>query len=153
LPRSNDSSPGFLASSPRRLRVRRAPIAVSWRYRPKQQPERTRFRVPPVDAPNVNGARLFGLVAGNLGDEVGPPDIATLRSDIDAGRVSALYVFDPGPEGSLGETKWILDARRAGDLEARVGLNPLEELPLPDQRPPAGHLHGGSLDAGERRGE
>ena len=41
-------------------------ISVSWRYRPKSQPDGTKFKVPPVDAPNVNGARLFGLVKGNV---------------------------------------------------------------------------------------
>ena len=30
--------------------------------------------------------------------------------------VSALYVFDPGPAGSLGDVRWILDARAAGKL-------------------------------------
>ena len=32
------------------------------------------------------------------------------------GRVSALYVFDPGPEGSIGDTSWIVEARARGDL-------------------------------------
>jgi predicted molibdopterin-dependent oxidoreductase YjgC len=43
-----------------------------------------------------------------------------LRADVEAGRVSALYVFDPGPEGSLGETDWILDARAVGKLPLLV---------------------------------
>jgi predicted molibdopterin-dependent oxidoreductase YjgC len=30
--------------------------------------------------------------------------------------VAALYVFDPGPEGSIGDIQWILDARAAGQL-------------------------------------
>src|SRR5437588_322058 len=34
-------------------------IAVGWRYREKTQPKDTKFKVPAVDAPNVNGARLF----------------------------------------------------------------------------------------------
>ena len=37
-------------------------IAVSWRVAPKAQPEGTTFKVPAVDAPNINGARAFGLV-------------------------------------------------------------------------------------------
>src|SRR5207247_5735575 len=37
-------------------------IAVSWRHEPKSQPEHTTFKVPAVDAPNVNGARVRGLV-------------------------------------------------------------------------------------------
>jgi anaerobic selenocysteine-containing dehydrogenase len=35
---------------------------------------------------------------------------------VEAGRVTALYVFDPGPEGSLGDTAWIVEARKRGTL-------------------------------------
>jgi NADH-quinone oxidoreductase subunit G len=95
-------------------------ITVSWRYRHKPQPDGTKFKVPPVDAPNVNGARLFGLVAGAPGDEVGEADIRALRRAVEAGEVSALYVFDPGPEGSIGDTSWILEARTRGTLPLLV---------------------------------
>ena len=91
-------------------------ISVSWRTTPKAQPPDTKFIVPPVDAPNVNGARLLGLVAGTVADRQGEPDLDTLRSAIDARQVSALYVFDPGPSGSLGDVHWILEARAAGRL-------------------------------------
>src|SRR5581483_3065510 len=97
-----------------------AGVTVSWRYRPKTQPAGTRFTVPPVDAPNVAGARIFGLLPGAPGDEVGAPDTAPLRQAIDGGRVSALYVFDPGPEGTLGDMSWILDARARGLLPLLV---------------------------------
>jgi NADH-quinone oxidoreductase subunit G len=95
-------------------------ITLSWRYNPKRQPPRTKFRVPAVDAPNVNGARLFGLVPGGLNDEQGPADTADLRAAVEAGKVSGLYVFDPGPDGSIGETQWILDARATGKLPLLV---------------------------------
>jgi anaerobic selenocysteine-containing dehydrogenase len=72
--------------------------------------------VPAVDAPNVNGARIFGLVEGAVGDPVAPADLSRLQRRVEAGGVSALYVFDPGPEGSLGPVQWILDARRRGQL-------------------------------------
>jgi len=91
-------------------------ITVSWRYQPKSQPEPTTFKVPPVDAPNVNGARSFGFVGGKLADEVTQADVSALRAAVDAGQVSALYVFDPGPEGSIGDTDWILRARARGVL-------------------------------------
>jgi len=91
-------------------------ISVGWRYRPKVQPADTKFKVPPVDAPNVNGARLFGLVAGSAADAVAEPDLAALKEAVAGGRVSALYVFDPGPEGSIGDSSWILDARTRGLL-------------------------------------
>jgi NADH-quinone oxidoreductase subunit G len=94
-----------------------AAIDVSWRVQVKDQPERTKFRVPAVDAPNVTGARLLGLVGGNPLDPIGEADVSALRAAVEAGRVAALYVFDPGPEGSLGAaTKWILEARRGGKL-------------------------------------
>jgi NADH-quinone oxidoreductase subunit G len=91
-------------------------ISVSWPYRPKVQPADTTFKVPPVDAPNVNGARLFGLVNGHMGDAVGEPDLTGLKNAVAAGGVSALYIFDPGPDGSIGDTSWILEARARGAL-------------------------------------
>jgi len=94
----------------------RRAMTVSWRYREKPQPEQTKFKVPPVDAPNVNGARLFGLVPGHIGDAAGEADVTALRQAVESGQVRALYIFDPGPEGSLGATQWILDARAAGRL-------------------------------------
>src|SRR5262249_3930524 len=95
-------------------------ITTSWRYREKPQPDNTKFKVPAVDAPNVNGARLFGLVPGEVGAPVGPADVSALRQAVEAGQVRALYVFDPGPEGSLGETQWIADARAAGKLDLLI---------------------------------
>jgi NADH-quinone oxidoreductase subunit G len=93
-------------------------IAVSWRTTPKVQPAGSKFMVPEVDAPNVNGARLLGLAdstTGNAGIAAG----AALKTAVEAGHVSALYVFDPGPEGSLGAAEnidWIVDARARGTL-------------------------------------
>ena len=95
-------------------------ISVAWRYREKPQPAGTKFRVPPVDAPNVNGARMLGLAPGTPGAETGESDVSALRQAVEAGRVSALYVFDPGPEGSIGDTKWIVDARASGTLPLLV---------------------------------
>src|SRR5262249_24784292 len=82
-------------------------VTVAWTAREKVQPPSSKFKVPAVDAPNVAGARLFGL-AGS-GDTA---DLSALRQAVEAGRVTALYVFDPGPEGSLGDTQWIADARK-----------------------------------------
>jgi NADH-quinone oxidoreductase subunit G len=91
-------------------------ISVSWRHREKPQPEASKFKVPAVDAPNVNGARIFGLVPGVIGTDVRDADVTGLRHAVEAGRVTALYVFDPGPDGSLGDTSWIVDARGRGTL-------------------------------------
>jgi NADH-quinone oxidoreductase subunit G len=90
-------------------------ISVTWHYQPKPQPDGAKFKVPPVDAPNVNGAKLFGLVNGGLSDEVGEADISALKEAVARGDVSALYVFDPGPE-TLGDSSWITEARALGTL-------------------------------------
>lgn len=95
-------------------------MSISWRYRPKTQPPHTRFKVPAVDAPNVAGARLLGLIGGAIDEPVEAADLAALRTAVEAGRVSALYVFDPGPDGSLGDTQWIADARVAGKLSLLI---------------------------------
>jgi NADH-quinone oxidoreductase subunit G len=95
-------------------------LHVSWRRRPKAQPEHAKFKVPPTEAPNVAGARLFGLVAGGPTDEVPEADLSSLRQAVQSGRVGALYVFDPGPDGSLGDARWIIDARAQGILPLLV---------------------------------
>ncbi len=103
-------------------------ISMSWRVTTKTQPAGTTFKVPEVDAPNVQGAHILGLVgqvglegqvgrASRAGNEA---DVAALKAAVAAGRVSALYVFDPGPDGSIGDTQWILDARAAGKLPLLV---------------------------------
>jgi predicted molibdopterin-dependent oxidoreductase YjgC len=59
---------------------------------------------------------MLGLTAGAPGDEVQEADISALRQAVEAGRVAALYVFDSGPEGSIGDTGWIVEARKRGAL-------------------------------------
>jgi NADH-quinone oxidoreductase subunit G len=91
-------------------------IAVSWRHQDKAQPANTEFRVPPIDAPNVAGARDAGLAVGD-GQR---PDTSALRREVEAGRVAALYVFDPGPDGSIGDLSWVVAARQAGTLRLLI---------------------------------
>src|SRR6185369_16302770 len=51
-------------------------ISVGWRFAPKSQPPDTTFKVPAVDAPNVTGARLLGLLpAADAADPV-PADLS-----------------------------------------------------------------------------
>ncbi len=97
-----------------------ASISVGWRVSEKQQPAKTTFKVPTVDAPNVNGARLFGLAPGVVGDAQGPADLSALQAEVAAGRVSALYVYDPGFAGSIGDVQWIVEARKSGRLPLLV---------------------------------
>jgi NADH-quinone oxidoreductase subunit G len=91
-------------------------IAVSWRYREKEQPSNTQFRVPPVEAPNVAGARDLGLVGSAVNPSTGKPDVGALRNAVEGGRIGALYVLDPGPDGSIGDGSWVVEARRSGAL-------------------------------------
>jgi NADH-quinone oxidoreductase subunit G len=89
-------------------------VAISWRTRAKPQPPNTKFKIPPVDAPNVRGAADLGFPAKATAN--GEPDLSSFRQKIEAGAVKALYVFDPGPAGSIGDLSWVIDARRSGKL-------------------------------------
>jgi NADH-quinone oxidoreductase subunit G len=89
-------------------------VAISWRTRPKPQHPNTKFKVPPVDAPNVKGAQDLGFPA-KAGPN-GEADLSAFRKSVESGGVKALFVFDPGPEGSIGDVSWIVDARRSGTL-------------------------------------
>ena len=93
-------------------------IAVSWKTSTKEQPANTKFKVPVADAPNVNGARDLGLPVGGGND--GAPDLAVIRQAVEAGRVPALYVFDPGPAGSIGDLSWVVAARQSGTLSLLI---------------------------------
>ena len=92
-------------------------IAVSWTVTEKKQPAGTKFVVPSVNAPNVTGARDLGLP---VGDGTSGPDLTALRRAIEAGQVPALYVVDPGPEGSMGDVAWVAAARQSGKLSLLV---------------------------------
>jgi predicted molibdopterin-dependent oxidoreductase YjgC len=70
-----------------------------------------------VDAPNVRGARDLGFA---VGEGSGPADLSALQADVDAGRAQVLYVYDPGPDGTIGDTDWIIAARQAGRIKTLV---------------------------------
>ncbi len=93
-------------------------VTVAWTASVKAQPATTKFKVPATDAPNVSGARDVGLTVTPAAD--GSADLSSLRDAVEGGRVSALYVVDPGPEGSIGDTSWIVAARQAGTLPLLV---------------------------------
>jgi NADH-quinone oxidoreductase subunit G len=87
---------------------------VCWTGSEKPQPPGTKFKVPRTDAPNVNGARDLGFAVGPGND--GEPDLGSLRSAVEGGRIRAVYVIDPGPERSIGDLSWLVAARRSGVL-------------------------------------
>jgi NADH-quinone oxidoreductase subunit G len=91
-----------------------AGVAVTWRTRPKPQPPNVKFKIPPIDAPNVRGAQDLGFPV--RASTEGEADISGFLAEVEAGRVRALYVFDPGPDGSLGDLSWMIDAKRSGML-------------------------------------
>jgi len=90
---------------------------ITWRLREKPQPANTKFKVPAVDAPNVHGAKDLGFAIADAG---GPADVSTLKTSVEAGRVKVLYVLDLGPDGSIGDTDWILVARKAGKIATLI---------------------------------
>ncbi len=89
-------------------------VAISWRHREKPQPAGATFRIPAVDAPNVNGARDLGFPVRET--STGAADVAAFRTEFESGRATALYVVDPGPEGYIGDVSWIIEARKSGRL-------------------------------------
>jgi NADH-quinone oxidoreductase subunit G len=93
-------------------------VAVSWRRRVKPQPPNAKFKIPPIDAPNVNGARDLGFPVRATAS--GEPDLDAFRTHAAQGRMPLLYVFDPAPEGYIGDVSWIIDARRAGRIQTLI---------------------------------
>jgi len=93
-------------------------VSMSWQSSEKVQPKTTTFTVPAVDAPNVAGARAMGFRMPE--GAAAPPDLSALRAAVESGAVKALYVIDPGPEGSIGDVQWVIDARKAGRLPLLV---------------------------------
>jgi NADH-quinone oxidoreductase subunit G len=89
-------------------------VTLSWNHREKPQPAGAVFRISSTDAPNVNGARDLGFAVGRGND--GLADLASLRTAVEGGGVKALYVVDPGPDGSIGDVSWVVAARRSGKL-------------------------------------
>jgi NADH-quinone oxidoreductase subunit G len=98
-------------------------VAISWRTRAKPQPPGAKFKIPPVDAPNVKGAADLGFPVKATAN--GEPDLAAFRRQVEAGTVKALFVFDPGPAGSIGDVSWVIDARRSGTLPLLIVQAPL----------------------------
>jgi NADH-quinone oxidoreductase subunit G len=93
-------------------------VAISWRVREKPQPPNTQFRIPPIDAPNVTGAADLGFPVNRGGK--GEADLSAFRRQVESGAVKALYVFDPGPAGSIGDVGWVIEARKSGALALLV---------------------------------
>jgi NADH-quinone oxidoreductase subunit G len=111
-------------------------VDVSWTTSDKSQPARAKFRVSAVDAPNVAGARAFGFNVP-LGESA-RADLSALRGAVESGAVKALFVFDPGPDGSIGDVSWIVDARTTGTLahlivqcSVRTALASVADVVLP----------------------
>jgi NADH-quinone oxidoreductase subunit G len=93
-------------------------VTVTWTRSEKKQSPGAKFQVPATDAPNVNGARDLGYAVGAGND--GLPDLQALRTAVEGGRVKALYVLDPGPDGSIGDVSWLVAARASGALPLLV---------------------------------
>ncbi len=92
-------------------------VTIGWRFREKPQPPNTTFRIPAVDAPNLRGARDLGFETAAMD---GPADITDLQAAVETGSVKVLYVMDSGPDGSIGDTDWIVAARKAGKIATLI---------------------------------
>jgi len=92
-------------------------VAISWRTRHKPQPPRVKFVIPDVDAPNVNGASDLGFPVPRT--QTGA-DLSAFRRSVEQGAVKTLFVFDPGPDGSIGDVSWVIDARKTGKLQLLI---------------------------------
>ena len=112
-PRSRRAPTEEISRPPLRRFPRPGAISLAWRTSSKVQPANTKFKVSSVDAPNVNGARALNLLPGAVGDPQGRADVAALKAALETGNVTALYVFDPGPDGSIGDAR--MDCGRAGE--------------------------------------
>jgi NADH-quinone oxidoreductase subunit G len=93
-------------------------VAIGWRVREKPQPANTKFRIPNVDAPNVKGASDLGFPV-HVG-HAGEADLSVFRHQVESGAIKSLYVFDPGPAGSIGDLGWVVKARASGKLALLV---------------------------------
>jgi NADH-quinone oxidoreductase subunit G len=91
-----------------------ATITVSWKVSEKAQPEGAKLKVPPADAPNINGARDLGFPVPT--DDATPPDLKELRGLVEGGQIRALYILNSGPPGSVGDVSWVVAARESGRL-------------------------------------
>ena len=89
-------------------------VHVAWQRSDKAQTADTKFPVPATDAPNVMGAQDLGLTAQS--GPGGECDLSGLRAAIEQDRVAVLYILDPGPDGSMGDLGWVVDARKSGRL-------------------------------------
>ena len=70
----------------------------------------------------MRGARDLGFAVGAEGAAA---DVSALRNAVEAGQVGVLYVFDSGPDGSIGETDWVIAARAAGKIKTLIVQGPL----------------------------
>ena len=118
-----------------RARRRRAGrLAVTWTTSEKPQPADTKFTMPTVNAPNVAGARDAWPDLRGPGRGRRP---AALRADVEAGRVSALYVFDPGPEGRSATCRGLSRPALPAALPALIVQGVLMTALAPGRRPGA----------------
>jgi len=91
-----------------------AAVTLAWTSSDKPQPAGAKLKVSKANAPNINGARDLGFAVGPGND--GAPDVSRLRTAVESGQVKAVYVIDPGPDGSLGDVSWLVAARLNGTL-------------------------------------
>ena len=88
-------------------------VHVTWRRSEKQQPADTKFRVPAVDAPNVNGAQDLGLTVSAAADGV-PISPVSERPSIRGGSKCSSSSIRVRTDRWATSAGWSKRGRRAG---------------------------------------
>ena len=81
-------------------------VAVSWRQRVEAAARRCEVQ----DSARRRAERhrrARSRLSRSPATPAGEADLAAFRADVEAGKVGALYVFDPGPAGSIGDLSWV----------------------------------------------
>ena len=102
-------------------------VTLGWRHREKPQPKdaSSRFR------PSTRRTCAARATSASTWDRARAGGCGGARSAVEAGQVKVLYVIDPGPDGSIGDTDWIVAARKAGKIETLIVQGVLQ-TPLAD---------------------
>ena len=92
-------------------------VHVAWRRTEKQQPADTSSgcRLPTRRTSRAPRSWDLRLAAASRAS----PICSRSLTDVDQNRVAVLYVVDPGPDGSMGDLSWVIEARKSGRLGVR----------------------------------
>ena len=99
------------ASACRRTASRSAGACARSRSRPRRSSRSRRSTRPTFEGRATSASR-------SVRPPTATPDLTAFRQQVEQGRVAALYVFDPGPDGSIGDVSWIIERAHVGQAAA-----------------------------------